>query len=93
MCTNPAQEASMRRVHLLAVAMIAIALGAGATVKSDTSARLLPATRQALPIPQPAGTAQSGTMPIVIVPAEAVDPTAMLYLETGDGSNGSSIRR
>jgi hypothetical protein len=92
MSINPAQEASMRRLQLLTIVMIVIALGAGAAIKSYSSASLFAAPRQALPIPQPASTAQSATMPIVIVPPEAVDPTAMLYLRTRDGSDGSRIR-
>jgi hypothetical protein len=82
----------MKRIQLLAVAVIVIALGAGATVKSFTSANPFAEPRQGFPVPQPANTAHSPTMPI-LVPAEAVDPTAAYFAGTGDGSNGFWIRR
>jgi hypothetical protein len=82
----------MKRLQLLTIVMIVIALGAGAAIKSNTSANSLAVPRQAVPTAQPATTAHSATMPIVIVPIEAVDPTARLFMETGDGSNGSRNR-
>ena len=81
----------MRKIYLLAMAMIVIALGAGATIQSHTSAGSLAAPQQAVPILQPASMADSATMPI-LVPAEAIDPTADYFVRTGDLSNASSIR-
>jgi hypothetical protein len=81
----------MKRIKLLTIAGIVVALGAGATIKSFTSAGVFAAPRKAFPIPQPAGTAHSATMPI-LVPAEAIDPTAEYFVRTGEGFNGSSIR-
>jgi hypothetical protein len=82
----------MRRIQLLIMAMIAIAVGAGATINSYTSEGIFAAPLQTLPNPQPARTAHSADMPIATIPAEAVDPTAMLYRGTGDGSNDSLNR-
>jgi hypothetical protein len=80
----------MKRIHPLTVAAIVIALDAGATIASFASADLLTA-RQALPIPHPAGTAHSAIMPIV-VPAEAVDPTAAYFVRMAERVNGSQVR-
>jgi hypothetical protein len=78
-------------MHLLAMATIVIALGAGAAAKSYTSAGLFAVPRQALPIRQTASTAHSATMPI-LVPAEAVDPTAEFFVRTAERTNGSWTR-
>lgn len=77
----------MKRIQLLTMAMIAVALGAGAMIKSYSSAGLLAAPRQPLPITQPAIAAHSATMPIV-VPAVAIE----YFAGTGDEGNGSWIR-
>jgi hypothetical protein len=77
----------MRKLQLLTIVTIVIALGASATVKSYTSASSLAAPRQARPTPQAASLAQPATMPIV-VPVEAIDPTAKYFMGTGDGNNG-----
>jgi hypothetical protein len=70
--------------------MIAFALAAGsAAITSHTSAGVVAVPRQALPTPQTAGT--TPTMPIV-VPVEAIDPTARYFVQMNDLSNRSSIR-
>lgn len=81
----------MKRIRPLTVAAIVIALGAGAMMASFASADLLAVPRQALPITYPAGMAHSPTMPIV-VPAEAVDPTAAYFVRMAERVNGSQVR-
>jgi hypothetical protein len=79
----------MRRLQLLTIVTIAIALGAGATIKSY-SASTSPAPRQADPVLLTAS--PTATMPIV-VPAEAVDPTARFFVELAARTNSSTKQR
>jgi len=76
----------MRKAALLTAAAILIASGVAAAMKWSEP----PAEAPARHATAPAGTPASSTMKIV--PAAAIDPTAEVFVGTGDGSGGAWVK-